>query len=475
MGRKQSDVSDSIGPSNKRAASGYFGLVIHLIASLLLVPPSFAALERTVLAEMRAQHVPGVQVAIVKDGRLVYDRAFGVASVETREKLTPETVFKIASTTKMYTAAAVAKAAGGRLDEPISKILPTLQEDVGRLTLRQLLSHTSGFLDTSPAEGSQDEDTMLASASTYGKQSFFTEPGEVYSYANPDYELAGMLLSKMTGKRYADAVGDALFMPLDMTRTTFRPTMAMTYPLAVGHAYDEETKGLHVVRPLTNNVLRWPSGGIFTTADQMTHFCAMLMDGGRWNGKQVLSPDVVKEMLTPNPKTRIGDATRWYSLGLNIVEERGLTFVQHAGGTDGYGSVVRMVPSLHLAIVMLMNATNANLPKSYDAAVEAFQKLAPEPAELAPQPWTAEDLQRFAGTYKNGNLVFEVLAKDGGLVLNTGDEDLRVTKLNDHLLSLKHGNPSLAVSILAVDLPVTFGPDGRPKYLHFVGRALRRQ
>lgn len=424
---------------------------------------------------MKAQHVPGAQVAIIKDGRLVYERSFGLASVESGVKVTPQTLFKIASTTKMYTAAAVAQAAEARLDEPVSRILPSLQEDVGRLTLRQLLSHTSGFLDTSPSEGSQDEDTMLAAASTYGKQSFFTEPGEVYSYANPDYELAGILLSKMTGKRYADAVGDALFKPLEMTRTTFRPTMAMTFPLAVGHAYDEDKKTITVVRPLVNNVLRWPSGGIFTTAEQMTHLCTMLMDGGKWKSRQVLSPQVVQEMLTPNPKTRIGDAPKWYSLGLNVVEDRGLTLVQHAGGTDGYGSVVRMVPAQHLAVVILMNSTNANLPKSYDAAIEPFVKFGPKPPELQPQPFSAQDLERFSGTYKNGSLTFQVVAKDGSLVLNTGDEALKLTKLNDHLLSLKHGNPSLEGSILSVDLPVTDGPDGRPKYLHFVGRALRRE
>lgn len=448
-------------------------------SSTALSLPNLTAFERTLKAEMAEHHAPGVSVAIVQGEKLIYSKAFGVASIETKEKLRPETLFRVASVTKMITAAAVITTAlekGVPLSQPIGKKVEGLAPEIAEFTPHQLLSHSAGLVDVTAMQSPQDEAALATQIKALKGDVVFTEAGEAYSYSNLGFGIAGFFGETLAKTTYAEMVQDTVLTPLDMKRATYRPTMAMTYPLAQGHTYHAPTKKLEVLRPVWNNTVRWPSGFLFCSAPVFSQFCIAMMNGGRYGAKQALPAETVRLMLTPQMKTGGTNSDRAYSYGLNVLTHRGVKVAQHAGAGPGFGTIVRMAPDLKLGIVVFANGTNAVLEKSADAALSSFTKLAPEPAPLPEVPLTEKDIQEYSGRYKNAGLDLELKSEGGKLyMIAVGDtERINASKVGPDLLSLRFGNPELE-KILKVDMPVIRGKDGKPKYLYLVGRALRRQ
>ncbi len=225
----------------------------------------FSAIEQTARAELTRLHIPGAAIAIVQGNRVIYSVGVGVANVETGEPVRPEMLFRLGSTTKMFTAAALAGlAAEGKidLDAPVGKHIGGLPPRLSQITANQLLSHTAGILDTAPMYGSHDDDALAKGIHGWTGDWLFTAPGKIFSYSNPGYWMAGYLVEVLSGEPYADAMRTRLFKPLEMQRSTFRPAMAMTWPLAQGH----ETFGgaaPAVVRPAADNAASWPAGRSF--------------------------------------------------------------------------------------------------------------------------------------------------------------------------------------------------------------------
>jgi D-alanyl-D-alanine carboxypeptidase len=200
------------------------------LTSLFLLPaycqtPDFAALEQSASAELARLHIPGASIAIVRGDRVIYTKAIGTANVETGEPLRSEMLFRLGSTTKMMTAAAlVGLAVEGKIDlnQPIGKYLSGLTPMLAGVTANQLLSHTAGIHDEAPMQGSHDDAALGSGIRAWTDAWFFTAPGKIISYANPGYWVAGYLVEVLTGKPYADAMEERVFRPLGMTRTTLR-------------------------------------------------------------------------------------------------------------------------------------------------------------------------------------------------------------------------------------------------------------
>jgi CubicO group peptidase (beta-lactamase class C family) len=229
-----------------------------VVAALCAVPagaqkPDLSALEPFASAELARLNIPGASIAIVRGGEVIYSKAIGTANVETGEPVHLEMLFRLGSTTKMMTSAALTGlAVEGRIDlnAPIWKYISGLTPMLSRVTANQLLSHTAGIHDEAPMQGSHDDAALGNGIRAWTDAWFFTAPGKIISYANPGYWVAGYLVETLTGKPYADAMEERLFLPLGMTRTTLRPTMAMTFPLAQGHDFVAGKAGI-VRRPPT--------------------------------------------------------------------------------------------------------------------------------------------------------------------------------------------------------------------------------
>jgi CubicO group peptidase (beta-lactamase class C family) len=397
------------------------------------VQADFAAVETIAKQEMAQAQAPGAAIAIVHDGRVVYTRAFGVANIETGEETRPEMLFRLGSTTKMFTAATVVLLAQqGRLNlnEPIGKHISGLAPKIAALTAHQLLSHTSGFLDEAPMFGSQDDDALKKEATSWTDARFFAEPGQIYSYSNPGYWLAGLLAEQAGGKPFADQVATTIFAPLGMSRSTFRPTVAMTYPLAQGH--DVVNGKPQVIRPSANNTASWPAGSIFTNVIDLSRWMMAFVEGGMLDDKQAL-PSAVFSTLATGHAAIPGTSTSKYGYGVMVAEWRGLSVVQHGGSRSGYGSVIRMVPSRRFGVVALANRSGVTLARTVDAATAAVLKLPPAPAEPKPavMPTTVAERARFVGTYSQGPRQMTIALKDDGLILQQAGRELPLQKVGD--------------------------------------------
>ena len=168
-----------------------------------------SALEASAKQELDATKTPGAAIGIVQDGRLVYANGFGTSNIETGAPVTSETLFRLGSTTKMLTAAAVATfAADGKLDfgDPVGKHIQRLDPAIATLTVNQVLSHTSGLKDIAVMNGRHDDAALGEEIRAWKSDWLFTKPGAIFSYANPGYWLAGLVAESVAGKPYADVM-----------------------------------------------------------------------------------------------------------------------------------------------------------------------------------------------------------------------------------------------------------------------------
>jgi len=427
----------------------------------------FSQLEKTALAEMKQHHVPGLAIAVIRGESVIFAKGLGVASVETGAPVTPDMLFRLGSTTKMFTcAAAISLVEEGKLavDKPVNRYVKGLNSKVGKLTLHQLMTHTSGLHDESPMFGLHDDTALRDGIMKWNESWFFTEPDKIYSYANPGFWLTGLAIETVDGKFYADSLNERLFKPLGMGRTMLRPILAMTYPLAIGHGVEEgEAK---VIRPLGDNAGTWPAGQIFSSANDLSRFVIAFMNDGKLEGKQVLSPSMIKTISTPYADIP-GSETR-YGYGLQLGTVRGVRLAQHSGSRAGYGSYIRMAPEQRFGVILLMNLTGAALPRTVDKAMELALNLPPreEVKTKAPVDMSREEMGKYVGVYRNGDSREELLIKDGKLVLKRGGRESAVVKLDEQHFKAGSTNGEFVL---------VFGPNGRAEYIFAGGRALSRQ
>ncbi len=409
---------------------------LSLLAKQAPAPPNFAALEAAVRQELTQTQAPGAAVAIVHGDRVIYTRGFGVANVETGEAMRPEMLFRLGSTTKMFTAAAVVLLAEeGKLSltDPIGKHIKGLTPKLSALTAHQLLSHTSGILDEAPMFGSHDDEAMREEIASWTDAKFFADPGAVYSYSNPAYWLAGLLAETVGGKPFADQVASSLFAPLGMSKSTFRPTMAMTYPMAQGHELAEGK--MAIIRPAANNSASWPAGSIFSNVMDLSRWMTAFVNGGQIGGAQVLPASMFAQLTTP--RSTIPGVANKYGYGVQVGSWRGLDVVEHTGSRAGYGSFIRMVPSQKFGVVVLANRTGVTMPRTAAAAIEAVLSpaAAPTPPTRTPMMLTAADRGRYRGTYSQGGRQMVVDVKSDVLVLRQGTRETPMEPVESHVFT----------------------------------------
>lgn len=422
----------------------------------------YARVEAAALAEMEAAGVPGAVILIVRGDAIEFAKGLGVASVEVGDAVTPDHLFRIGSTTKMFVGAALAKLAGEgklKLDKPSGEVIPSLPPRLAAITPHQLLTHTSGLADDLAMFGPHDEAMLAASIRRWTPERLFTKPGDVYSYSNPGYWLAGHVAETAAGKLFADVLADDIFQPLGMQRTTFRPMLAITYPVAQGHEVKDGKPA--IIRPAANNAAAWPAGSMYSSANDLARFAIAMLNDGRIDGKQAIPAEVLKTISTPH----VADAGSrgHYGYGLAIRTVRGVQVVGHGGSRSGYGSEISFVPSERLAMIVLANRTGASLPKTkallLELLIPAAKAAVPE-TEAAMAP---EELKQFAGEYRNGTATMELVMNGDSLALAGGNQPLKAIG----------GNRFRTAGGTIIHL--IRGNDGETRYVYRGGRALRRQ
>ncbi len=424
--------------------------------------PDFTELEKVIVAELKETNAPGASLAIVRGTQVIYAKSFGVANVETNAPVTPDMLFRLGSTTKMFTAAALVQLAEEgklKLDEPMGKYAKGLSPKIAALTGNQLLSHLSGLKDTATMFGRHDDDALGETVRALRDDFFFAEPDKVYSYSNPNFWLAGYLIEAVSGKAYADQLNESLFKPLGMQRTTFRPTLALTYPLAQGH----EGAPPKIIRPAADNAGNWPAGSMFSSALDLSRWVIAFLNGGELEGKQVLSPSLIALMTTPCAK--IPGSQNHYGYGLTLETYRGVKLVQHGGSRSGYGSFIRMAPEQRVGIILTINKSGGSLNKTLEKASELMLPLAAK-AEAKSQPitMTEAEMRNYIGVFGEGSSVIELVLQEGTLIAKTSVRQSPVQKIGE-----------MRFAGLGNEFVLIADADGKAEFLHTGGRTLRRQ
>lgn len=460
---------------NLQAAMAAAICLIILTAALSAASQTgdFKKLETVANAELAETNTPGAAVAIVRDERVVFARGFGAANVETGEPVTTEMLFRIGSMTKTFTALALLSLAEEgklRLEEPVGNYVKGLNPKLAQITLHQLLTHTSGVRDEGRPYGAHDETALLNAVRGWKEDLFFTEPGRIFSYSNLNYALVGAAIEEAGGKPFADAMSERVFKPLGMSRSAFRPTEAMTYPLAQGHNARGNAKPV-VVRPYTDNVPNWAAGFMFASANDLARFAVAFLNEGKLDGKQPIAAKNIFKASRGAVEIPGLDGAK-YGYGLRIGEIRGVRVLSHGGAIPGFGAQIIMSPAHRVAVIILANKSGARLDKTVETALEMTLPLKAKPEMKPPVslPLTAQQMQSYNGIYRHSpRQFFEIVAQDGKLYLKDEEDLLALENIGENRFLYNRGN-----SAATDDLTFVPGADGKPEYLHINGRAFRK-
>jgi CubicO group peptidase (beta-lactamase class C family) len=462
------------------------------IALLLLSPRATAArqgaadfrkLEEAVAAALKETKVPGAAVAVVSGDRIVFAKGFGVADVETGRVVTPDTLFRVGSTTKIFTALtllSLAEEGKINLDRPVGEYAKGLSPALARLTAAQLLSHTAGMIDVDEDYGPHDESALGETVRTWGSDYVFTEPGRVFSYSNEGYDLLGYVIEQAGGKPYARQVRERVIVPLGIRRSAFRLDVAMTYPFSQGHTLAEGGE-VKVLRPFPDNVVGWPNGFLFSSANDLARLAVALLNGGKLEGEQAIAPAVLAQIFRPRADIPVaGKASErvQYGYGMTMRDYRGVRLAMHDGALAGFTCLFRMVPERRFALVALGNLSEKSLDAVWRAAFEMMVPARPAPTSAPPAAkrpeMSAEEMARYSGRYVNNRkLACELFVKGGKLFITFTDEEgsdsAPVAKTGDlTFVVTPDGEPPQLPFLL---IP---GADGRIEYLHTNARAFRK-
>jgi CubicO group peptidase (beta-lactamase class C family) len=436
-----------------------------------------SSIERALESELAETKTPGAALAVILGDEVLLSRGYGTADVETGEAVTAEHLFRLGSTTKLMTAAAVAIAAHeGKLDltRGASSYVQGVAEPFANVSAHQLLSHTAGIRDQPADYGLHDEPALAEFVRGWKSDYRLAAPGRVFSYSNPGYALAGLLLQEAARQPYADAMKEILLAPLGMANSTFRPTEAMTHPFSQGHKVEENGDRV-VVRPFSDDSRQWPNGFLMSSARDLSRFVVAFLNSGAIEGKEVIPPAVIARLMTPVAEIPydLPDMKHpRYGYGLFLHEWRGLAIAEHAGTMPGFTSVLKMAPSERFGIVLLANQEGIRFQKTMDAAFAAFVDSGAKPgseiAEEAATPMSVPEMELLAGTYRNRWPV-TLVAGNGGLQLKQGDALWPVSRHTKELFSARAPGGARVVPFR-----ILTGPGGKGELVQMFLWAFRR-
>ena len=367
-------------------------------AGLPQAEPDEVGLEAGPLAEIARrmqgfvddQQVSGAVTLVARQGRIVHLEAVGQADLEAGRPMQKDTLFAVASMTKPITATAVMILADeGKLsiDDPVSKHIPAFREakleggqrPAREVTIRDVLTHTSGL-----GGSQQTEATLRETVEALAVRPLNFEPGTKWQYS-PGLSVAGRIVEEVSGQAFEDFLAERIFRPLGMQDTTFRPTPGQQERLARLYERNSDSQTLkpatHWLVDLEGERAPNPSGGLFSTAADLSRFYQMILNGGELDGRRIVSQEAVDSMTrvrTGELQTGFTPGNGW-GLGWCVVREpQGVTRML-SPGTFGHGGAFGtqgwVDPERELILVLLVQRTN--LGNSDGSPLrETFQELA---------------------------------------------------------------------------------------------------
>ena len=367
-------------------------------------PPTFAQfVDSMITAELAATRTPGAVFVYVEDGRVVYMKGYGLANVERQVPVDAErTVWRIGSITKTMTSTALMQLIDrGKLslDTRVSERLKALKfsEPLGPVTVRHLLTHSSGFDEVNPGRMAPSRETVAPLATFLsGRLRQFFPPGKLPIYSTYASTLAGLVVEDVSALPYADYLARNLFEPLRMTHTSVGalPVRDTAYA-AVGY----EMQGGSLVRQAWEWYHTTPASSVNSTAPDMARYMIAHLNNGELDGNRILSAKAAQMMrdsiLRPHPQ--VTGVT--YGFWEELVGE--LRVVEHGGNMAGFSAQMTLIPSKNAGFFLVNQFEGSRIRDNVRWAL--LTHLFPEARQRLPVPKPAADFAarsaRFAGRY----------------------------------------------------------------------------
>lgn len=436
-----------------------------------------------------AHRLPGASFGILRLGEDPVLAAYGVLSARTGLEATTDSVFQIGSITKVWTATAVMRLVDQGLVDLDTAIIEYVPDFVGpseeitrKVTLRHLLTHTSGIDGDFVAETGSGDDALEKFLVELAHAPQNHPLGATMSYCNSGFSLVGSLIERVTGMTWDAAMRDLVFTPLGLSQATTLPEEAIMQRAAIGHVGLDENGPVQADRWSLPRSMA-PAGLINATAADVLDFARMHLEGGvASDGTRLLDEELVAQMQEPqvempDPYT-LGNA---WGLGWILFDMDGRRVIGHDGTTIGQYAFLRIVPDEGLAIVLLTNGTGGRAVMT-ELFREALAELAGlrMPASLqAPADSFPADVTEIVGTYERAGVTAEVFVREADDVLRvrttlTGPlASMLPTPVQEHsLLAVAENEFVIAMEGTDLTIPVIFYalPTGEP-YMHSGVRA----
>jgi CubicO group peptidase (beta-lactamase class C family) len=432
---------------------------------------------------MQQDEIPGLAIAVVDDQNVLWMEGFGYTDWDKKIPVTQDTLFSIQSISKSFTATAAMFAAQEGLvdlDAPITNYLPDFQvnsifEDhpEQKITLRMLLSHTAGFAHEAPYGGNFDfppysfEKHIASISDTWLK----FPVSRYYAYSNLGVDLAGYILQVQSGMPFIQYIQEKVFQPLGMDEST----------LDLNQIRADKTRAIgHTNSPIPQPVdfLIIPSGGVWTTADDMTRYLQFHINEGAVDGERLLQENLAETMYTP-PNLAANFAH--YALGIAVDTRNGSRHFQHGGGGFGFNCSMVWYPDLKLGSVVL---TNSNPDVSYayelsEAVLDAviadspvvYAQRAKEAARVAPAYAPINDEVPLTGSGLRNLIASKALPEDasaqsrrsayaGDYVINSSGYPVGVVNVQDNNGQLSDTYLGETAPLVEVEPGLFFVPSG---------------
>jgi CubicO group peptidase (beta-lactamase class C family) len=379
---------------------------------------------------------PGCAVGMVRDGKMLYSRGYGLADIEHDAPITPATVFHVASVSKQFTAMAIhllARDGKLSLDDDVRKYLPELHDFGKTITIHHLLHHTSGLRDQwdlLSLAGWRLDDVITEQDIldlVWRQKELNFAPGEEHMYSNTGYTLLGVIAKRVSGKTLREFTDERIFKPLGMSHTHFHEEYGS---LAKGRAFSYiplAGPGQGTYRSIALSYSNVGATSLFTTVEDLARWDANFYTG-QVGGKELLARMQVKGVLNNGGEIP-------YASALVIGDYRGSKVVEHAGGDAGFRAQLTRFPDRRFSAIVLCNAGEANPTLLTRKIADIYLG-----AELAPVP-----------TQTTGARPTEVKIDPKVLDAYVGEYELMpnfiltVTRRDDQLVTQATGQPAFVV------------------------------
>jgi CubicO group peptidase (beta-lactamase class C family) len=352
-----------------------------------------ARVEQVIERMIKRPEAVALSVAVARGDRILVEQGIGVADLEFDVPANAQTIFRIGSITKQFTAAGILKLVERGtlgLDDALTKHVPGFDTGGRTVTIRQLLNHTSGVpsYTSRPSffpEGSPRDLTHEQLLAFVKGVPFDFEPDKGWNYSNTGYYLLGMVIEAADGRPYARFVQEELFTPLGLTRTRYGSEREIVKNRAQGYGLEKAT-GQRVNDALISMNTPGAAGALSSTAGDLLRWQIALVNG------HAVSAASFRQMITSTVPT--GQGSRRYGFGLILEEANGRKVVSHNGGINGFNSVLSWFPdqNLHVAVISSSETLPSNAVSNQ--IVAAITSSAPPPERTTQQPGSEAALRR---------------------------------------------------------------------------------